>query len=568
MSAEFTFDWQGAGYDAFSDLEPATSAPSGSFQSGWELIRATVSQARRGRFGLVSRVVNEIIGRTTDFELHSVACSVVADTGTAAELESLALIIDETNYFDHRHDIVKALAARGRLVDIPILFRFYERYRHHPDTSVMPLLLNSLLARADGDYLSEPAEEEWQEYRAAIAERYFRLWNELGTNLIHVYHGRAFALDILIDEMRSDLRKGFLDADDRRLFEVTTGLSCNKWFRNDEVNLLTVTADLERFHETDKAYVYPAGQRVFMGHALEDVGAAARVFAAYPSNHGLEVPEIRTAFDRDEYFALPYGFQPMDGGYFIRSTKPPPSAELTIDRNWPWLSLHTCLRAAISGNRTPLARLSELINEDNDPGFRGAIIDLIADAADDYVIEQWREKIRKTKDHHLVFSLCWGLLRRGMLLDVPLVLEAYEKNSKDRKFSYLQSRLNCLFSLQPVENKPYKKTGFKSCYANVMAQYHALHLKLGRVDVPILRGELFSVTVLARKIAALEPGTSLAADLRERFEASTGISCSGWETADGLDPQSAAASARQFLDSPESAAYRAGQLYFFGRPIQ
>ena len=52
-------------------------------------------------------------------------------------------------------------------------------------------MLDSLLARADGDHSSEPADCDWEEYRKAIAERYFRLWNELGTNLIHVCHGRA-----------------------------------------------------------------------------------------------------------------------------------------------------------------------------------------------------------------------------------------------------------------------------------------------------------------------------------------------------------------------------------------
>jgi hypothetical protein len=53
-----------------------------------------------------------------------------------------------------------------------------------------------------------------------------------------------------------------------------------------------------------------------------------------------------------------------------------------------------------------------------------------------------------------------------------------------------------------------------------------------------------------------------------RFEASTGISCADWETPDGFDPQPAATSAQKFLASSESAAYRPGQLYFFGRPIQ
>ena len=568
MDDERSFDWYGAGYDAFpaEDLQQAARHPAP--RDEWGLLRATITQARHGAFGLVSQVVRELIGQTRDTELHGVACSVVADAGTAADLEALVLTLQKSTSFDRGLDIVTALAARGRLADVPVLFRFYEMNRRHTDSDSIPIMLDWLLTKPAEESLSAPPEEQWEEYRTAVAERYFRLWNELGTNLIHVYRGRAFALGSLVTAMLKDLRKGLLDPDDRHKFEVTTGLSCSKWFTHGKVNLLQARADLELFHESGKANGYPVGQHIFMGHFIEDVGSAAQIFAAYPPNRGMDVPEVRTIFDVDDYFALPLGFEPFRGGYFVRSTTPPPSAALTIHRDWPWLSLHTCLRAAMSGNRTPLEGLSALIGKDNEPMFQRAAIDLIADAADDCVLDPWRETIRRGASPDLTYSLCWGLLRRSMLCDVPLVLEAYRRNANNPKYAHLESRLNQMFAFQAVRHGPHQPIGCQACCEKTTICYQALSQRLGREDVPIFRGGLFGVIALAREIIDLKYGPELTVDLRQRFEASTGINCSDWETSEGFDPQMAAASAQKFLESRESVAYRPGQLYFFGRPIQ
>lgn len=568
MSEELPFDWEGAGYDAFPALDLKQAAQQVHFSDLWELLRATVSQARRGSFGLVRRLVHEVIGRTEDPVLHSVACDVVADAGNAADLEALVLVLQVDPGVARGLDIVRALAARGRLLDVPAILRFYERHRTHNDTSVIPLMLDSLLARADGDYLSEPADCDWEEYRKAIAERYFRLWNELGTNLIHVCHGRAFDLLALIEEMRRDLRQGFLDLDDRRLFEVTTGHSCSKWYKEGELRSLQIAADLEHFLESGKVQDYPVGQRLFMGHFIEDVGAAAPILATYPPNRGLDVPEIRTALDVDDYFVLESGFAPFRGGYFIPTTKPPPSAELTLDEKWPWLSLHTCLRAAIAGNRDPLEGLLALIGAKRTYSWTSAVSTLVADAADDRVVESLRERIRNGEDPELTNTLCWALLGRGLLRDVPLVLDAYRRHLKHPWFHSLQGRLNQLFAFQPVCHGPCKPMAFKAFYEQIENCIQLLRQKLGREDVPIFRGKLFSVQAVAREIIDLQFGADLTADLRQRFEASTGINCTDWETSEFFDRQKAAASAQRFLDDPASTNFKPGQLYFFGRPIK
>lgn len=568
MFEELPFDWQGAGYDAFPDLDLQQATQKVHARDAWGLLSAAITQARRGSFGLVHRLVHEVVGHTEDPVLHRVACDVVADSGDAADLEALVLALQVDLGVDRGLDIVKALAARGRLVDVPVILHFYEEHRTHNDTSVIPLMLNSLFAQADGDYLSEPADYDWEEYRKSIAERYFRLWDELGTNLIHLYHGRAFGLETLIKEMRRDLRQGFLDLEDRRLFEVTTGLSCSKWYKDGEVRLLQVAADLEYFLESGKAGDYPIGQRLFMSHFIEDVGAAAKILATYPANHGLDVPEIRTALDKDDYFALESGFAPFRGGYFIPTTKPPPSAELTIDEKWPWLSLHTCLRAAIAGNRAPLEGLLALLGAKSTQSWTSAVSTLVADAADDRVVEFLRDWIRNGADPDLTSTLCWALLGRGLLRDVPLVLDAYRRYVKHPWFPALQGRLNQLFAFQPVRHGPYIPMAFKAFAEQIERNIQSLRQKLGHEDVPIFRGELFSVEAVAREIIELQHGPDVTADLRQRFEAATGINCTDWETAELFDPQKAAASAQRFLDSPAATKFKTGQLYFFGRPIK
>ena len=533
MVEEPMFEWNGAGYDAFPDRADLLDVPPDRLRDGSTVLRAAIARARRGSFELVSRVAREIIGETDDFILHHVACDFVADAGSAADLETLVQKLSGTDLFLTGLHLATGLTSRGRLADIPAVFGFYERYRKLPDTEILRLDLNILLCEPSAPFDEPSGDEGWAEYRAAVAARYFGLWNEFGTNLIHIYYGRPFEIGRVAEVILSDIREGILAGTDRRLFEVTTGISCSEWFTNEKPNFLQAAADVERFMESGIATSRLPGQRAFMGHPLEDVRAAGKILAMYPPNRGLDVPEVRAAFDVDTYFELPLGFDTLQGGYFVRTTQPPPSAELTVDKDWPWLSLHTCLREAMAGNRAPLEGLSGLLRPDSNPIYLASAIDLIADAADDRTLAPWREMILQEEDPRFTCALCWGLLERGILRDVPLVLEAYRRNADHPDYAFLDGRFNNLFAFRPVRHGRNQPVGFETCQEEVTRRYDALCRRLGRDDLPIFRGDLFSVQGLAREIIELRHGPDVTVDLRQRFEASTGINCSDWE--DGAD---------------------------------
>ncbi len=56
-------------------------------------------------------------------------------------------------------------------------------------------------------------------------------------------------------------------------------------------------------------------------------------------------------------------------------------------------------------------------------------------------------------------------------------------------------------------------------------------------------------------------------DLREKFEASTGINCSGFYNNKQFQPLAATAVLEEFLESVDPQKYREGMRYFFGHPV-
>jgi hypothetical protein len=273
------------------------------------------------------------------------------------------------------------------------------------------------------------------------------------------------------------------------------------------------------------------------------------------------VPFVRTTFDIDEMFALELGFEGWATGYFYKAPKPPPSAVVPSTKDTPWLSLHTCLNAAKAGDRQPLTHLAGLLDPGQDEMFRLATIELLADAADDRVIAWWRDEIVEDKDADFTYDLCCGLLRRGLLRDIPLVLEAYVKHSDFGYYYYLPTLIELLLGPLDADAK-----------GPIDAYQHAVSrrcTKIGKVFhddcIPVFRGGVFSVGAVAECIVAGIPPKN--EDLRCRFEGSTGIDCTSWFVP-RRDPDRAAEEARRFLASEEVNRYQPGRLYFFGHEIE
>lgn len=566
-------EWGGAGYDVFRG--PRQEGKNVQPRNEWELLDVVMAQARAGRFQQLA-MLPAACAQTQDRWFRATACEIIGDGGDAATLETLLGII-ETGDFDAGLSAAEALVMRGRLVDAPAVFTFYELNQDRKDASIIPTWLNYWLCRPEESFLvvdpfADP-DPSWSDYRKQVGQRYFQLWNELGTNLIHVHRGQIFNIERIVREMLAELQEHRLSQRDRHVFEATTGHSCSKWYQCDgRVNWLHVVADLEDFLHSGKAAKYEPGQRSFLGHPLADVGSAAQVLASYPPNHGLGVPFVRTAFDVDIDLEMKYGLSLKTESYFYEKPKIPPTATLWQGCTMPWLAWHVCVRQARRGDRKPLQILAQLLKPGLEAMLRFTMTELLADAADGVFIADWRDKLKTEQNADFVFELCVGLLQRGMLCDVPAVLDAYRRIRENEDAYFLQRLTNQLLALEPVREEFTPHADVETFCAKAMIHYQQLRRQLGREDVAVFRGQLFSVENVAREIMTLSKGPFLL-DLRHLFERSTGIDCRPWLQLDSenrahLDPKTAAAMASAFLASPEAKKYEPGRLYFFGQAVQ
>lgn len=549
MQERDPLDWTGDGYDAFprtARLPPPDDE--------WGLLDAAVCEAREGRFDLI-RQLPAAIAKTTDLVFHLNACEFLGDAGGADELEALVRQL-ETAEFEEAQNIARALSERGRLVDVPAVFYFYEQHRKRKDAQGAHSWLGLWLCEGDG-YFPEPGEGalliSWDEYRLRVGRRYFELWNRYGTNLIHIDRGEPFSLRRLGERMLASKR---IWPHARHTFEANTGISGRRWFDVEGTSKpLRMAVDVERYLDSGRADQLPPGQRAFMGHPLEDVGAAVIDDSLL----------VRTVFDMDEMFELEFGWG--HHGYFPVEGLPPPDSLIPTDTHRPWQSLHTCLRAAKEGRREVLGHLDGLLGPTRDSTFQVAAIELLADAADDHVIARWRRLIVECDNPDFVFDFCYGLLRRGLLCDIPLVLDIYAKYASEQYFYYIPFQVSLLLDRPgPESSLPATHEGPLVSPQEYCRRALARCAELRRVmpydAVPMFRGQVASVTRVAELIARGVEGP----DLRPRFEAATGIDCSSWWVPE-KNPERAIETAREFLASGQADRYQPGRLYFFGHEV-
>ena len=563
-------DWDGLGYDVYLAPKQRYSC----FEQ--ELLTAAFVQAKQGSRELVTRVALEIVGKSKDPIFHSDACSLVGAAGSAQDLELMLQVLAQLRFWPQEQDIVFAIGRRGRLVDVPIIIDFIDRHLERYDV-IDGVISRLTLLLCDND---EPKRQEakglrslndadqfdhWDEYRKFFGIRYFELWNQLGTNLVHLYQGNLFDID--------QVAKGILTDQytiDRDLFESTTGISCAHWYKDGAAQLMTIAADLEDFIHSNRPALQP-GQRAFLGHPLEDIAATQAVLDTYPRNQGFGVPEIRTSLDLDDCFEMvniKWGINFMEYGlesYFsFTNARPPDSTDLIFDQARPWLSLHSCIRQVQAGNPPAIPQIAPLSLAGAD-FVHIAVIDFLADAADDEVIDQWRKRIAVEEDSVLVFNLCQGLLRRGMLHDVPGILRAYRKHAHYSGFSRIEIRLNEMLAFATIRQNPQTFVGVAIC-DKVEVHYKLLCDQLGGDHLPVFRGCLYSPVFLANEVLNQQYGP-ITTELQRRFEASTGIDSTAWDRGHDFDAGAATNAATQFLGSDLAASCVPGQLYFFGKKI-
>jgi hypothetical protein len=86
-------------------------------------------------------------------------------------------------------------------------------------------------------------------------------------------------------------------------------------------------------------------------------------------------------------------------------------------------------------------------------------------------------------------------------------------------------------------------------------------------DTPLFEGEPVGARRLAEKLLVHLQMADLPEYWRGRFEAMTGLDCSGFYKSGSLQPLTAAAIVEDFLESGDADKFEPGTRYFFGHRI-
>jgi hypothetical protein len=264
---------------------------------------------------------------------------------------------------------------------------------------------------------------------------------------------------------------------------------------------------------------------------------------------------------------------------YTYAEKPPPellSPAALRDEN-PWLVLAAVLERAKRGNFDSLPLLFQRMRALDNSLFWNACVILLGHAGPRKVLQQALSEFDKeiqANDINVIKRMSFMLHGSLLLWTVPVMLDLFQRVA-DRNRPFIRDQviiIPYLFS-EIVEEKegeifsaslpdePYRQLVLDRCVA--------LGRTFGTDQVPVWRGELFSVKSLAEQLLRDLAAGQVANVMGQRaiFEASTGIDCSPFYKDRQLQPLAAATVVEGFLEDGHADRYQPGVRYFFGHPI-
>lgn len=259
----------------------------------------------------------------------------------------------------------------------------------------------------------------------------------------------------------------------------------------------------------------------------------------------------------------------------------PPNDALTpeaLQSEDPWRVLTATLEQAKAGNHTSVGGLVSLIRLDSPHLVIYGALDVLADAATNAELALLKSLVSHENEDIRERS-CWAAMQAGSMITVPYLLEAWRSARPT-----LRGTISFLLSMLLEEEWPLDENlgpiangaGLPFDEFNVLVdtRFKMLRAKTGSQDAPIWGGRPFGVVSFTEHIISLilsigntPTAAGVFSKLRHKFEASTGISCSGFFKDRRFQPASALSILDAFLESPAAANYKEGVRYFFGHPI-
>jgi hypothetical protein len=262
-------DWTGKGYFGCPHPPPASKLPKDLMAEPWVLWLVAFDRAKKNDFTLMTGVI-PLCKQTKDPVLGQSASYLLGDAGTSTCFQT---IIEELNTADNPGvilDFCRALHFRGRLSDVPVILRAYERIATFDDADIIPVWLSNLLESED-DMLSESEQfDDFNGYSASVMDRYQQLSNDFGMDQILVFRGEKFGVLALAKYILHRVREPFVRSELRHRFEAATGIDCSRFYKRGELQPLQAAATVEDFLESPEAAKYQDGVRYFFGHRIPD----------------------------------------------------------------------------------------------------------------------------------------------------------------------------------------------------------------------------------------------------------------------------------------------------------
>lgn len=264
-------DVSGRGYFGLPVPRGAVELPANLRKDGWRSWLIIAGQAMRGNFTPMSRLM-DLYDPQGDYRLNFQCVILLGDAGPSRCFEPLTRELEapsDPDDYEVALNFSYALAIRGRLGDVPLLLRTYERLASIKDADIMDVYLSSLLERVKGEfpcpYPSDLA--SMHEYSNMIMTRYAEMVDRLGVDAF-VLGGEPFGVVRLARRILADLREPYFWPDLRRRFEASTGIDCSSFYRNQTLQVLAAAAIVEEFLNGSAASRYQDGVRYFFGRPI------------------------------------------------------------------------------------------------------------------------------------------------------------------------------------------------------------------------------------------------------------------------------------------------------------
>ncbi|NMO20361.1 hypothetical protein HPC49_31635 [Pyxidicoccus fallax] len=249
---------------------------------------------------------------------------------------------------------------------------------------------------------------------------------------------------------------------------------------------------------------------------------------------------------------------------------------MEVDRTLPdhqkWLDLDMLVAAAKKGDFRRVTELPTRVAAADDWVRRGDYVALLGDAGDSKTLARVRDEILPAcSDSVMRFVYAEALCYWGSLSAVPGLIEQYRKYHFSEDAWSIAEWMSRLMEEKPgvLNDFPTEddEEGAETYCRVARSRYEELKGLLGTDDVVVFRGNVVGVDNICQRMLDDLRDKQFHEEMRHKFEAWTGVDCSGFYQHEVLQPLSAAAIIEDFLDSPERARYRDGERYFFGHRL-